>query len=126
MGRNVSFGRHGKDWQADRKHAKDHELTFDKGSEDSITFYIGTPAGRFTFNEEDPIWVKIDDDGECPKKPCSHPDIRVESCHGPRLVVHNANQEKARLRYQLNVYDREEKEWCPIDPIMNNGGKGLS
>jgi hypothetical protein len=126
MSKIVSFERHGSDWKTGGKHAKDHKMKFDAGSgAQTVTFYIGTPAGRFTFNEKDPIWVTLDD-GECPTTPCSYQDITVTRCHGPELVIENANQEKARLRYQLNVYDRDKKEWCPIDPIMDNGGKTRS
>jgi hypothetical protein len=123
MSKTVSFERHGRDWKAGGKHAKDHKMKFDKDSgPHTITFNIGTPTGRFTFNEEDPIWVKLDD-GQCPDAACSYQDIIVTSCRGPQLVVENANEEEARLRYQLNVYDRQQEEWCPIDPIMDNGGK---
>lgn len=120
----VSFERHGNEWRADGKRAKEHKLAFGKATgPHKIAFHVGTPTGRFQFSEDDPIWVKIDD-GECPDSTCSHPDIEVLDCKPTRLVVENRNDSEAVLRYQLNVYDRVNSQWCPVDPIIDNGGHG--
>lgn len=122
----VSFERHGNEWSADGKHAKEHKMKFDKGSgKHKVAFNIGTPVGRYLFNQDDPIWVKADD-GECPQAASSHSDIEVEDCRPTRLVINNKNETEGPLRYQLNVYDTANREWCPIDPILDNGGHNRS
>lgn len=120
----ISFERDSGEWNSAGKKAKDHKMAFGKGSgAHTVVFHVGTPTGRYQFSEEDPIWVK-EDDGECPDAACSYPDIEVKSCKSTQLIIENKNDTKARLRYQLNVYDTEKSEWCPIDPIMDNGGHG--
>ncbi|MEO6199153.1 MAG: hypothetical protein ABIO68_04365 [Sphingomicrobium sp.] len=122
--KSVSFDRQDKEWSSGGKNAKEHKLKFDKGSgAHKISFLVGTPQGRYEFNQDDPIWVK-EDNGNCPAAPCSHPDIEVEKCNLTQLVIENKNDAKATLRYQLNVFDNVKSEWCPIDPIIDNGGNG--
>lgn len=119
----VSFERNDGEWNATGKKAKEHKMRFDKDSgEHKVAFNIGTPVGRYRFREDDPIWVKADD-GECPQSASSHSDIVVEDIKPTRLVITNKNETEAVLRYQLNVYDTTNSEWCPIDPILDNGGR---
>lgn len=119
----VSFERSGGEWSAGGKKAKEHKMKFEKDSgEHKVSFNIGTPTGRYLFNQDDPIWVKSDD-GKCPESACSHVDIEVEDCKPTRLVINNKNSAAGLLRYQLNVYDTADREWCPIDPIIDNGGR---
>lgn len=121
----VSFERSSKEWKTSGKAAKEHKLKFEKDTgPHNIEFLIGTPTGRYEFDLSDPIWVKADD-GNCPTQKGSHPDIKVVEKKATRLVIENSNDQKAMLRYQLNVIDTEDGDRpCPIDPIIDNGGKG--
>ena len=119
----MSFHRDGDDWKCGSTKAKDHVLKCGMGTGPHIVkFHIGTPDGRYEFTE-DPIWVKTDD-GKCPDSACSHEDITVQNRGKTMLTIKNENQETAKLRYQLNVYDNHKNEYCPIDPVIDNGGHG--
>ena len=120
----VSFERDGDDWKCGSTKAQNHVLKFDKDTGPHIVkFHIGTPTGRYVFSEKDPIWLKADD-GKCPRIPCYEGDIEVENCGQTMLTIKNKNEVKGKLRYQLNVYDRQNEEYCPIDPVIDNGGHG--
>jgi hypothetical protein len=120
----ISFERRDGQWLAGGRPAQEHVIRFDKGSgPHKVKFHVGTPTGRYIFNEEDPIWIK-EDDGNCPEEKCSHEDISVKQCGPTMLMIENKNQSAGKFRYQLNVYDTHQDEYCPVDPIMENGGHG--
>ena len=125
MSRKVEFDRKGllfKDWYAGSQRAANHRLTFDvKDGPQDIEFVLSDNAVNkgFAFDTADPIWAQ-EDTGECPPLQGLNKQIQVQNCDAKSLTIRHENEEKVRLRYQLNVgKDGSQK---PIDPIMDNGG----
>ena len=72
-----------------------------------------------TSKKGDAFWVDIDD-GSCPPRRHTHPDIDNIRVERDRVTVNNRKcSGRVRLRYQLNVLDRNNQSE-PIDPIIEN------
>ena len=124
--REIAFERRGGEWIGDGKPAQAHVIECKKGSgKHKLKFRVEGPPGRYVFDETDPIWVKADD-GQCPDTHCSHPELRVKECGPTMLIVENMNEVAGKLRYQLNVRDQQDNSLQPIDPIIDNGGRGIA
>lgn len=99
--------------------AKWHKLKPDGAGDIEFELSDGAVADGYHFDTKDPIWVCVDT-GECPKEPCTHPDITNVRPLNDRLVVHNGKcSGRVTLRYQLNVINGSG-ELKPIDPIIEN------
>jgi hypothetical protein len=117
----ISFVRNGSEWEVDGKKAKDHKTRFERNEKDCVVvFQIGTPNGRYIFTR-DPIWIKLGVDA-CPSTFGCGDVFEIEKVEPTRLKMKNKNEVEAEYRYQLNVYDKIEDKYVPIDPILSNGG----
>jgi hypothetical protein len=126
---NINFARSGGEWTVGGKPAKDYKSDFpEKTGPYDIEMSVGTPTGLYEFTE-DPIWIRKiadDSDQECPTSfECG--DIFSYELKGKSmLILHNKNDEESatQYRYQLNVWDKHNKEYVNIDPVLTNGGRG--
>lgn len=79
----------------------------------------GAAKSGFRFDTDDPIWVGVDN-GECPPRGSTHPDIVNVRPTNDRVIVTNRKASgRVRLRYQLNLFNRDG-ERKRIDPIIEN------
>lgn len=122
MPRQVTFARNLGLWFSGIVPASWHRMTFDMGSQDDITFRLA--GRRYAFNVKDPVWIQ-EDSGGCPPGKGVHKDFKVSKCSATELTVTNLNQDKVTLRYQLNIVDTQANKPVPIDPILENGGRGF-
>lgn len=103
------------------KPASWHVLDLRNAPPGDIEFELSNNAVRdgYHFNTKDPIWVDIDN-GNCPARGTAHPDIDDVRVTANRVTV--ANRKKSgpiKLRYRLNILDRDNQS-DPIDPIIEN------
>lgn len=103
-------------WPASR-----HHLNLKATPPGDVVFELSNGAIKsgFHFDTKDPIWVGIDD-GNCPPRGSSHPDIvDIRSTRDRVTVTNRKATGPVRLRYQLNVLNRSGGRE-PIDPIIEN------
>ena len=93
------------------------ELKKGSGARD-IIFHISPSHGLdISFDSKDPIWVG--EGGECPPSPgINTSQIQVMEVTHKKLRIHDLNNEKCDLTYQLNFVGAD-----PLDPMIRNGGR---
>ena len=112
------------DWEIDGTKAKDSKINFKKDDVDVVVkFKLDDDTDRgLRFNQQSPIWVHENEQGQCPPIGASNEQIEVLSCDDHTLSLINKNAKESTLRYQLNFVD-EGNNAQPCDPEFKNGGK---
>ena len=113
-------------WTGILKPASSHRTKVPTGNTDEIlVFKLSNNAAKdgYKFDTEDPIWICADN-GSCPAKSGCDGQFTKVDCTATELTVKDSNDDEGIYRYQLNVLDAKNNK-VPIDPIVDNGGKGL-
>lgn len=113
-------------WTGFLQHAGGHRIKVPTGnSDETLVFKLSNNAAKdgYKFDTNDPIWVCADN-GSCPSQSGCDGQFTTVNCTATELTVKDSNDQAGPYRYQLNVIDANNNK-VPIDPIVDNGGKGF-
>ncbi len=112
------------EWTIDGK--KPHHSVIElqnKSGKHGLDFHLIDETRRgFGFVTADPIWVHVNEAGQCPPQGIATDQISVTSCQPKKLSIDDKNSgDPCTLHYQLNFVD-SEGNGSAVDPAIKNGG----